>query len=78
MNVLMYTVLTGADAFLGNDSGITHLAAATGTCTVTLFGGTDPHVWRPLGLRVEVLGSADAWPDVPRALARIWRADESG
>jgi heptosyltransferase-3 len=38
-----------ASAFVGNDSGVSHLAAATGTRGVVLFGPTDPARWRPLG-----------------------------
>ncbi|MBX6753551.1 MAG: glycosyltransferase family 9 protein [Thermorudis peleae] len=38
-----------ADLFIGNDSGISHLAAAVGTPTVTIFGPTDPRRYRPLG-----------------------------
>ncbi len=53
-------------AYLGNDSGITHLAALTGTPTVAVFGPTDPTVWRPLGQRTRVVRAAGpgdmAWP----------------
>jgi ADP-heptose:LPS heptosyltransferase len=35
--------------FVGNDSGVTHLAAAAGALTLALFGPTDPASWRPLG-----------------------------
>ena len=48
-------LLTGADAFIGHDAGMTHLAAALGLPTVALFGPTDPRVWRPLGPHVKVL-----------------------
>jgi heptosyltransferase-3 len=41
--------------FIGNDSGITHIAAYWGTPTVALFGPTDPGIWGPLGRRVKVL-----------------------
>lgn len=34
-------------AFVGNDSGPRHLAAAVGVRTVTLFGPEDPHEWHP-------------------------------
>ncbi|MEZ5351513.1 MAG: glycosyltransferase family 9 protein [Bryobacteraceae bacterium] len=44
--------LAGARLYLGNDSGITHLAAATGTPVLALFGPTDPRVWAPPGARV--------------------------
>jgi len=48
-------VLSSADAFVGNDSGVTHLAAGMGVRTVALFGPTDPAVYRPLGRAVVVL-----------------------
>lgn len=35
--------------FVGNDSGLSHLAAAAGAPGVALFGPTDPLRWRPLG-----------------------------
>lgn len=41
--------------YVGNDAGVTHLAATLGTPTVALFGPTDPRVWRPLGPRVRVV-----------------------
>lgn len=41
--------LAGARAYVGNDSGISHLAAAVGVPTVAIFRGTDPQVWAPRG-----------------------------
>jgi heptosyltransferase III len=38
-----------AAGFVGNDSGVSHLAAAAGVRGVVLFGPTDPNRWRPLG-----------------------------
>jgi ADP-heptose:LPS heptosyltransferase len=38
-----------ASAFVGNDSGVSHLAAATGAPGVAIFGPTDPARWHPLG-----------------------------
>lgn len=35
--------------FVGNDSGVSHLAAAAGACGLAIFGPTDPSRWRPLG-----------------------------
>jgi ADP-heptose:LPS heptosyltransferase len=49
-------VLSQSVAYLGNDSGITHLAAASWAPTVALFGPTDPRTWAPLGRMVRVLG----------------------
>ncbi|ANE54193.1 glycosyl transferase [Methylomonas sp. DH-1] len=36
-----------AALFIGPDTGITHLAAATGTETIALYGPTDPKKWAP-------------------------------
>jgi ADP-heptose:LPS heptosyltransferase len=36
-------------AFVGNDSGVSHLAAAAGAKGLAIFGPTDPARWRPLG-----------------------------
>lgn len=47
-------LLRGAVCYVGNDSGITHLAARCGP-TLALFGPTDPRVWRPIGRQVEVV-----------------------
>ena len=47
--------MKGATAYLGNDSGISHLAAAIGLSTVALFGPTRAQVWRPLGEHVRIL-----------------------
>jgi ADP-heptose:LPS heptosyltransferase len=41
--------------YLGNDSGITHLAAACNTPTIALFGPTDPRRWGPQGSKVQVV-----------------------
>ncbi len=41
--------------FAGNDSAPAHLAAAAGCPTVTLFGPTFPHMWRPLSPGGEVV-----------------------
>jgi ADP-heptose:LPS heptosyltransferase len=52
-------VLSCAHAVIGNDSGVTQLAAALGVKTIAIFGSTDSAVWAPRGPRVRVLqGSA--------------------
>lgn len=45
-------LLQTSTAYLGNDSGITHLAAALGIPTVAIFGPTDPAIWGPRGPEV--------------------------
>ncbi|RUM87957.1 MAG: hypothetical protein DSZ24_04980 [Thermodesulfatator sp.] len=47
--------LSQAQAYLGNDSGLTHLAAALGVPVLALFGPTDPRLWAPFGGPVRVL-----------------------
>lgn len=47
--------LAGARLYVGNDSGITHLAAAAGTAVVAVFLASDPAVWAPRGERVRVV-----------------------
>ncbi len=56
-------VLRSASAYVGNDSGPTHLAAQLGLPTTALFGPTDPARWAPQGPSVTVLA-----PDSPRAM----------
>jgi heptosyltransferase-2 len=46
---LLLGVLALARAYVGNDSGVTHLAAALGTPVVALFGPTDVRRWAPRG-----------------------------
>ena len=52
-------VLANASLYLGNDSGVTHLAAAVGAPTVAVFGPTDPHIWEPVGPRVITVGGTE-------------------
>jgi heptosyltransferase-3 len=47
--------LATARLYIGNDSGITHLAAAVGTPVIALFGPTDPRIWAPRGPNVRVI-----------------------
>jgi ADP-heptose:LPS heptosyltransferase len=59
--------LAQARLFVGNDSGIAHLAAAVGVPVVVLFGPTDPSVWAPRGEVVRVVRS----PAVGQSMDRI-------
>jgi hypothetical protein len=47
--------VASARLYIGNDSGITHLAAAVGTPVIAIFGPTDPAVWAPRGSNVTVI-----------------------
>lgn len=48
-------VLAVSRDYVGNDSGITHLAAALGITVVALFGPTDAAAWGPRGANVVIL-----------------------
>ena len=50
------TIIAGAKLYIGPDTGITHLAAATGTPVIALFGPTNPVKWAPwpLGYRENI------------------------
>lgn len=47
--------LSGAAAYLGHDTGISHLAALCGAPSLLLFGPTDPGVWAPPHDHVSIL-----------------------
>jgi ADP-heptose:LPS heptosyltransferase len=48
-------LLSRCGAYVGNDSGVTHLAALSGVPTVAVFGPTDPAVWGPVGPNVRII-----------------------
>ena len=56
---LLQTValMKNACGFIGNDSGLSHLAAVIGIPTAVVFGPSDPVRWKPLGPAVVVVRS---------------------
>jgi len=71
-------LLSSCLAYLGNDSGISHLAAALDVPTAVVFGPSTPRQWRPLGRNVKVVavGESDAvgqasWPAVGDVLKAL-------
>jgi len=52
---LLAGVLSLCAGYLGNDSGVSHLAAVVGIPTVVLFGPTGPAFWSPQGPAVKIL-----------------------
>jgi len=54
--------LEHARVFVGNDAGVTHLAAALQVPTVAIFGATDPSVWAPRGSHVHVVCDGERPP----------------
>lgn len=66
--------LTAAAAcYIGNDSGIAHLAAATGTRTLVLFGPSNSTWYAPQGPQVTILHptATGSWPSVQEVLSRL-------
>lgn len=67
------------DAVVCNDTGVMHLAAATGTPLVAVFGPTDPALWKPPGEKFIAIRGADARTasvgaaEVKRALQALLR-----
>lgn len=51
----LVSLLTEAGLYVGQDSGITHLAAMLGTQTLALFRNSSVEQWRPLGPKVRVI-----------------------
>lgn len=53
------TILQRCEAYLGHDSGISHLATACGIPAVLLFGPTNPKIWAPQNPDVSILVAPD-------------------
>ena len=53
--VELFEEYKSAGLVIANDSGPGHLAGVMGIPTLSLFGPSDPNVWRPLGPRVKIL-----------------------
>jgi ADP-heptose:LPS heptosyltransferase len=55
--------LASARLYLGNDSGVSHLAAAVGTPAIAIFRASDPRVWGPRGRGGCVILEGEPTPD---------------
>jgi heptosyltransferase-3 len=55
-------LMKNTSCFIGNDSGLAHLAAMMGLPTVAIFGPSSPKRWRPLGGVVKVLRGVEDCP----------------
>lgn len=72
--------LSQSQAFVGHDSGISHIAAALGTPSVILWGPTNMKIWRPLGKHVTIIESGKGLEGIyPKQVIReITRVIEMG
>ena len=57
--------LAGCRAFVGHDSGITHLAAAVGLPGLVLWGPSNDVVWRPRSERMKILRGSPGLASLP-------------
>ncbi len=74
-------VMKTTRCFIGNDSGLAHLAAMMGVPAVVIFGPSSPKRWRPLGRAIKVVrGVVDCAPcfetekancDAPQCLSGV-------
>ncbi len=73
----LLNILIQGDILIGNDSGISHLAAFLGLSVIAVFGPSDPLRWAPQGKTVVVRGDTACKPcfetsetncDAPRCL----------
>jgi hypothetical protein len=53
-------LLARADLFVGNDTGVSHLAGAVGTRGVVIFGSTQARWWRPIGGHLVAIKPSEA------------------
>jgi ADP-heptose:LPS heptosyltransferase len=58
-------LLSRADLYLGNDSGVSHVAGAVGARGVVLFGPTRPSQWKPLGGNLSVVRNIEYREEFP-------------
>lgn len=57
-------VIASAPTWIGNDSGMSHLAGALGRRGVVVFHSTRPERWRPIGGRLTVVECGGRPPEV--------------
>lgn len=70
-------VLADAVIYVGNDSGISHLAAAVGTPSVVLMSSGRTATWAPRGDHVSMIKTADGLEDMQTIDEdRVWKAAE--
>jgi ADP-heptose:LPS heptosyltransferase len=61
-------ILSKTSLFIGNDSGISHLAAAVGVPTIAVFRSTKPAVWAPRG-RAVWIATEESLPEIAERAA---------
>jgi len=73
--IALHDGLKNADAYIGNDSGVTHFSAYLQLPTVAVFGPSDPLRWHPIGPFVRVVVS-NACNDIPCFENGPWHCED--
>jgi heptosyltransferase-2 len=73
--------LSACQAFIGHDSGVSHLAAALGVPCITVWGNSNATIWQPRGENVTVLTNRAGavgvtQEEVLSALPMVWSGAE--
>ncbi len=66
-------LLADCSVYVGNDSGVSHLAAGVGAPCLALFGPTSPRHFAPLGPRVKVIAAPNMGEIVVNRVVRAAR-----
>lgn len=53
--IALVALLRSAGGFIGNDAGVSHLAAFLDLPTTVIFGPADPRRWKPVGRAVQIV-----------------------
>jgi len=68
-------LLKCCDGYVGNDSGISHLAGVLGGATAAVFGVSQARHWKPMGQKVTVCQEKgkgkNRWPSVEKVLSDL-------
>ena len=72
---MVKSLMSGAQIFIGNDSGPAHIAAAFGVPVVVLFGASDPITWAPWRTESQVLTSPEGIGGI--SIASVFAAVEA-
>ncbi len=58
----LFALIRRANLVIASDSGPIHIAAATGTPAIAIFGPTDPRVWAPHSAQLTILRKSECPP----------------
>ena len=58
-----YSFIKRSNLFIGNDSGLMHLAAASNITTIGLFGPTNDKLYAPFGEKCYIIRTKETFED---------------